>query len=616
MGPGRPLDFADSFYDLMPFPVLVTDPEAQTCALNSAARRALGRDDADRDEPLSDLMDEPDLPQLLGRLALSGRDHVHPLRFRRIDGSSFEATAHVFTVVCADGALGYAVMMRSLTSGGSHGEQIMLGSRIYSALDTVPEGLAIFDRDEKLVVFNRTYRDRNEPAKDAVRVGATLESILRANVRAGIHRGLVDGTPEAEAFVQSRMAHHRSHDGTPQLYTFGDRWIRAESHLTPSGEVVGIRIDVTDLKRIEQALDEKQRQYADLLQILPDLVVRTDGNMRIKYANDRFASFHGHSPEAVIGKNLWQLAQTEAQIAGVDKLRRYTPETPLRTLEISYTKADGEVCWLLWTAVARFEGDKAVEFVAVARDITQLKRQNELLAQQTLELQRKNRALNQFTATVSHDLKAPIRHIARFAEMIVDDVGAGQTDDLIEHSKYLNLSAQRMQKLVESLLDFAQIADEIRHFQTVSLNYVVADAIALLDDQIRESNAKIEVDQLPAVGGDPELLRRLMQNLIGNAIKYRCLGAEPHIRVYGDASLDQVRIVVEDNGIGIDPTNADMIFGLFRRLHSDESKYAGTGIGLALAKRIVDSHSGTIVLDTSYTGGARFIVALPRGDLL
>lgn len=607
-----PRDFSESLYELLPFPVIVTDLEATRFFLNEAGRRTLGWEGKGAaDEALPAVLRCDDVAQLLQGLAVSGRGHSHVMQFLRADGSEFEASAHVIALGEADLPTGYALMLRSLSTGGSHGEQVMLGSRIYSALDKIPEGVVIFDRNERVLVFNRAFRESCGAAKHALRVGVSLESILRANVRSGIYKGIVEGTPEAEAVVQARLAHHREQSGVPTIFPTGDgRWIRSECHATGSGEVIGLRIDVTDLKAIEEALDAKQRQYAELLRLLPDQIVRADRDLIIRFCNEPYASFRGTTPERLIGRNLKEIE--ERQSAGLRALMRITPEAPILTGEFRMPNAQGEIRSILWIATATFEGAQAVEFVAVGRDVTETWRQHERLEEQALELQRKNEALNQFTATVSHDLKAPIRHIASFAEMIAEDIERGELDDLALHADYVRQAARRMQRLVERLLEYAQIAYSIRHVERVPLDAVVSDAMTLLASHIREANAEIEVTPLPCVKGDPELLRRLMQNLIGNAVKYRHSDRAPRVRVHGEANADEVRIVVEDDGIGIDPKYAEAVFGLFQRLHQDEKRYDGTGIGLALAKRIVESHAGSISLDTTYRNGARFVVTLPR----
>lgn len=605
--------FATSVYESLPLPVIVTAADLSGFTLNEAARRALGRDQRQAGpEPLAALIDEPDLPLLLHRLSLGERADVHLLRFLRASGSSFAAMTHVLAVAADDGETGYALVLRDLVDAGSHEEQTLPGSRIHAALEAIPEGIAIFDCDEKLLAFNRAFRNRCHPARDAVQVGATMEDIVRANLRGGLYQDLAEGTPEAEAWVQSRLRHHRV-CSAPQVIPYSDgRWIRSESYAAEGGEVVALRIDVTELKRAEQILHEKHRQQLSFLKIFPDMLVRTDGEMVIRFANDQCAAFLGSTAEKLVGMSFWESARTEDQREAIGRPSDYTPKTPLRTREVCYTGADGLPTWVLWTAIASFEDGKPVDYLAVGRDVTETKLQHEQLSRQAVELQRKNEALNQFTGTVSHDLKAPIRQIASFAELITEEVDEGRLDELAVHARYLQRAASRLQILVERLLEYSQIAYQIRHFERVSLDAVVADALSMLAGHVRETGAEVDTRPLPAVTGDPELLRRLMQNLIGNAIKYRHADTVPKVRVYGDRVQDGVRIVVEDEGIGIDAKHADRIFDLFQRLHRDESKFAGTGIGLALAKRIVDSHHGTIVLDPDYRDGARFVVTLPR----
>ena len=188
--------------------------------------------------------------------------------------------------------------------------------------------------------------------------------------------------------------------------------------------------------------------------------------------------------------------------------------------------------------MAIFARRKLVEYITVGRDITELKRQQARIAQQSAELQRKNEALNQFTGTVSHDLKAPLRHMSMFSEMIGEDVASGNLDELPVYARHLRQSARRMDQLIDSLLDYAQIADQIGN---------LADRIDgrrdfRCDPQSRQFHSggrrQRSSSALPQVKGDPELLKRLCQNLIGNAIKYRRDDIKPVIRIYGETDED------------------------------------------------------------------------------
>lgn len=385
-------------------------------------------------------------------------------------------------------------------------------------------------------------------------------------------------------------------DGAPYALLFGD-WPRAEFKA---------------LRRVETELEEKRREYFSLLQILPDMIIRFDDKLTIRFINDKYAERFGMTSEQVTGMTLWSLARTPAQRQALENVLDSSPDMPVRTREHRYEAADGSEHWVLWTSVATYQNGKVAEVVAVGRDITEVKQQHQKLEAQALELKKKNEALDQFTATVSHDLKAPLRHLSMFSEMIAEDVRAGRVEDLPDYAGQLRKGAARMRRIIDSLLEYAQIAWHIADLQPVSLAEVVRDALVLLEGHVAESAAEIDVGALPEVMGDAELLRRLVQNLIGNAVKYRRPGMPPRVRVYGQAEGSRIRFVVEDEGIGIEPRHAERVFEIFYRLHRDETVYEGTGVGLALARRIAESHDGTIVVDADYAPGVRFVVTFPR----
>ncbi|MGD9476649.1 PAS domain S-box protein [Shinella sp. G-2] len=605
--------FATTLYENLPFPVLIVDGEARVVSHNDAAARTFGWNRDGRKPPAAAILEGANPAALLARHGVEGRENAHALSFRHDNGSRFEATAHVICLADEPDGARYALLLRSLLSGGSHGEQILLGQRIAAALDTMTEGFAIFDSAERLVMFNRSYKERCGEARDAVRVGATLESIARANIRAGMFPGIVEGTPEAEAMVRERLESHRNTGGGGAVFEFGkDRWIRGESHVAETGDIVAMRVDISELKRTEAALEEKRRDYLSLLQILPDMILRFDKNLTIRFANDKYANRFGLSAEELIGRNLADLARNQEQRAQLAQVTRYTREEPLRTQEVCSEGPNGEEIWVLWTAVAIFDEEGVAEVVSVGRDITEAKRQQQQVEAQTSELRRKNEALDQFTATVSHDLKAPLRHLSMFAEMISEDLHRGEFAELPHYADHVRKSAARMRRIIDSLLEFSQIAYRIAAPKPVSLSVVVRDALALLESHVEESGGTVDVQPLPEIMGDPELLKRLAQNLIGNALKYRQPEQAPVVRIYSRQGLQGIDFIVEDDGIGIDPQHVGRIFEVFQRLHRDESVYQGTGVGLALARRIVESHNGVIALDTSYGPGARFIVTFPQ----
>lgn len=611
--------FAAALYENLPFPVLIVDEEACVVSHNEAAARTFGWNRDGRKPPAFPVIEGENPASLFARHASEGRENTHPFAFRHGNGSLVEATAHVIALPAEPDGPRYALLLRSLVSGGSHSEQVLLGQRITAALDTMREGFAIFDPQERLVMYNRSYKERCGEAREVVRVGAPLESIVRALIHVGLFPGIQAGTPQAEAMVRDRLESHRNTNSGGSVFAYGkDKWIRGESHVSETGDVVALRIDVSDLKRVEAALEEKRREYLSLLQILPDMILRFDRNLTVRFANDKYAAHVFSTTDDLIGRYLPEVACAPEQTAPLMDIAAYTPDKPVKTLEICI-EHEGREMWMLWTAIAIFDADGVSEVVTVGRDITEAKCQQQRVEAQANELRRKNEALDQFTAIVSHDLKAPLRHLSMFSEMISEDVHRGEFGELPHYADHVRKSALRMRRIIDSLLEFSQIAYRITSPRPVALNGVAREALALLESDVQESGGRVDIQPLPEIMGDPELLKRLMQNLIGNALKYCPRGEVPTVRIYSRHGAQGIDLVVEDDGIGIDAQHVDRIFDVFQRLHRDETIYEGTGIGLALARRIVESHEGVIALDTSYSPGARFIVTFPqpitsRGD--
>ncbi|WP_327003272.1 CHASE3 domain-containing protein [Dactylosporangium sp. NBC_01737] len=233
------------------------------------------------------------------------------------------------------------------------------------------------------------------------------------------------------------------------------------------------------------------------------------------------------------------------------------------------------------------------------------------LEQQQLELHRSNADLEQFAYVASHDLQEPLRKVASFCQMLQRRYSDQLDDKARQYIAFAVDGATRMQRLITDLLTFSRIGRVYDDSRSVDLDEVAAQAEANLGGAITERRARIERPTLPTIPGDVTLLTMLWQNLISNAIKFRHPDRDPVVRVTVDEAGGLWQFGVEDNGIGIDPKFADKIFVIFQRLHSRET-YTGTGIGLAVCKKVVEFHGGTIRLDDTYRDGARFVFTLPR----
>ncbi len=245
--------------------------------------------------------------------------------------------------------------------------------------------------------------------------------------------------------------------------------------------------------------------------------------------------------------------------------------------------------------------------------------QAELLDTQAVELRRSNAELEQFAYVASHDLQEPLRKVASFCQLLQKRYGDKLDERGIEYIGFAVDGAKRMQVLINDLLAFSRVGRLSTDHTEVDLDATLDDALANLSTAIDESHAEIVRTgaDLPPVSGDPTLLTMLWQNLIGNAVKFARDGEVPRIVIdcqCGTGNQDgQVLLFFSDHGIGIPAEFADKVFVIFQRLHA-RAAYGGTGIGLAICKKIVEYHGGTIWIDTGYTDGTRFCIALPTAD--
>jgi light-regulated signal transduction histidine kinase (bacteriophytochrome) len=250
------------------------------------------------------------------------------------------------------------------------------------------------------------------------------------------------------------------------------------------------------------------------------------------------------------------------------------------------------------------------------------------LRRTTRELGRSNAELEQFASIASHDLQEPLRKVQTFAEILVAEYHDALGEEGRDYLRRMHNATLRMRALIDDLLTYARVTSRAKSFKQVNLNEVVTQVVADLEISIRDTRGRVEVAPLPVIDADPLQMRQLFQNLIGNALKFHQKGIPPVVTVYtqqreadeddsSHESVDRCEVVVGDNGIGFEEQYLDQIFVLFKRLHG-RTEYEGTGIGLAICRKIVQLHGGTITARSAVGQGTRFIIRLPlhqtKGD--
>ncbi len=246
----------------------------------------------------------------------------------------------------------------------------------------------------------------------------------------------------------------------------------------------------------------------------------------------------------------------------------------------------------------------------LGQEVAERKRAEEVLARRSQELARSNAELEQFAYVASHDLQEPLRMVSSYVQLLERQYKDKLDGDANEFIEYAVDGAKRMQVLINDLLTYSRIDSKGHPFEATSCEDALQRALRDLRLAAEDSGASVTHDPLPTVVGDATQLTQLFQNLIANAIKFRA-EAPPKVHVHADSIDGSWRIAVRDNGIGISPTHFERIFLLFQRLHSRRS-YPGTGIGLAICKKIVDRHGGTIWVESEPGHGAAFFFTIPQ----
>ena len=265
---------------------------------------------------------------------------------------------------------------------------------------------------------------------------------------------------------------------------------------------------------------------------------------------------------------------------------------------------------LVFTAFSCLAGFGVGVYAAREKTTVQkLNQQNRKLEQIQTELEESNERLEQFAYAASHDLQEPLRMISSYLQLIEDRYANELDEDCQEFIEYAVDGSERMTEMIDGLLEYSRVETQGNPFEPVDLNQVVKDVRKNLEMRFAETEATVEVEQLPRVEGDPSQLQQLFQNLLSNAIEYS--GEEPpRIRVSAERDGDEWIVSVQDEGIGIDLDDQERIFEVFQRLHSHE-ECSGTGIGLALCKRIVERHDGEIWVESEPGEGSTFSFTLP-----
>ena len=370
----------------------------------------------------------------------------------------------------------------------------------------------------------------------------------------------------------------------------------------------------------QSAIAERSRleaaRFRALLENSPEAVIISDRRGEIAIVNSRAEGLFGYTREELLGQPIEILLPQRLRGSHVGHREGYYARPVSRSMGVGRDlvgrRKDGTE-FPIEVSLGPVETDEGMLVSTVIADITARKAAERELEEQREALARSNAELEQFAYVASHDLQEPLRMVASYVQLLAQRYQGKLDADADDFIKFAVDGATRMKTLINDLLAYARVNSRGKPLESVEMAGVLEQALSNLGMAVNESHAQVTSDRLPAVIGDQHQLVELLQNLIGNAIKFQSNGA-PSVHIGAERRDGEWIVSVRDNGIGIDPQFRERIFVIFQRLHGRE-EYPGTGIGLAICKKIVTRHGGRIWADSRPGEGATFSFTLPASTV-
>ena len=376
--------------------------------------------------------------------------------------------------------------------------------------------------------------------------------------------------------------------------------------------IVGTATDITLRKEAEEALRASEERFRRTFEVAGTGVALIALDRRFLRVNRRMCEILGYTEAELLRLRGRDISHPD-DLDMINKLRPDLYEGRLDVIRIEkrYLRKDGSVVWAASTVtVERNAAGEPLYEIAIYEDISARKAAEDALRAAHDELARSNAELEQFAYVASHDLQEPLRMVASYTQLLGKRYGDRLDGDAREFMAYIIDGAARMKQLIEDLLAYSRVGTRGKEFRPVKLDVVVSRARTSLRAALEESGGELTSDALPEVEGDELQLFQLMQNLVGNALKFHG-AAPPRVHVSALEKEHEYVVSVQDNGIGIDPQYFERIFMVFQRLH-DKGEYPGTGIGLAICKKVVDRHGGHLWVESAPGKGSCFKFSLPK----
>ena len=492
---------------------------------------------------------------------------------------------------------------------GAHDEVVAGREKLAAVIDSAIDSIVMMDHLGNIVEFNPAAEQTFGWSRDEA-VGRPLAEViippaLRAAHEAGFKRFLETG--EIRVLNKRLELTALRRDGKEFPVELAITLVRREG---TEPFFTGYLRDITARKNAEAAIERLARHNEMLLDSVGEGIYGLDTAGRTTFINPTGARLLGYRPEELLGLSIHELAHhtrpdgTPYPATECPNLDSYASGVPHFVRDEVFWRKDGSSFPVeYYSTPVREDDGSLVGAVVVFRDVTEEKATEEALIQS-------NRDLEQFAYVTSHDLQEPLRMISSYTQLLAKRYRGKLDADADEYIGFVTDGAARMQRLIRDLLEYSRVGTRGRAFEPADLNGVLDEALTNLRHTIDKTGARVDREPLPTLPVDATQIMRLFQNLVGNALKYRAEDRAPEIRIEVKKRGADWQFAVRDNGIGIQEKDFDRVFLIFQRLHSRQD-YEGSGIGLAVCKRIVERHGGRIWVESEPGTGSTFRFTLP-----
>ena len=555
--------------------------------------------------------------EVLRLTAASGRHEEQGIRVRK-DGSRFLASLTFTALRDPDGNLrGFSEFSYDLT------ESKESGAKYRGLSEAAPDAMVVVNQGGEIVLVNVQAEKQFGYRRDEL-IGQKVKNIIPDGFAERLIADTARNTVEALA-QQMGMGIElsgRRKDGS-----------KFPIEISPLESAEGILVtaairNISSRKAAEEHLVQMESRYRGLLEAAPDAMVVVNQGGEIVLVNVQAEKQFGYRRDELIGQKVKNIIPDGFAERLIADAARSTVEALAQQMgmgiELSGRRKDGSE-FPIEIMLSPLESAEGILVTAAIRNISARKKSEEdnaelelRVAERTKELaianrvlERSNIELQQFSYVASHDLQSPLRSICGFVQLLKMEYASKLDEQAADWIRRTIQAAEQMQSLICGVLDYSRVDSRSRPFMPMPFLGVFNDVVALLDSSIQDAGGQVTCGELPVVMGDRSQFVQLMQNLIGNGLKYHG-DKSPHVHVSAEHQGNEWTFSVRDNGIGIDPKYHERIFEIFKRLH-DQKQYPGTGIGLAVCRRVVNRHGGRIWAESEAGQGSVFYFTIPEG---